>query len=131
MVPEIQAKNAIQWIEKMQKTQCKKQSCFMGNLHCGYSIIGFGAKTLGIEFFPDDVGNAEFTEAVGLHSDDGKFYTPLRYKYTFYSSLSDISTVATFRMSAVFMKKIPHLRSIFKPAVAAIMVEHFKNKSDK
>ena len=128
---EQQAANAVLWITKMQLTQVKKQSEFLGSAKTGYSILGLGCKVLEIETYPDVQSSKTFADAVGLQTEHGAFGKAQRYKGIYHKSLYHMGKEYSFGRIANFMRKANSIRAIFNPEVAELLLEIYGKKGRK
>lgn len=122
------AMNAIRWINGLSKTATKQQSAYLGSPKYGYNIFGYGCKILDLAHFPDTKYSEEFAESVGLIDHKGTFLNSAKHGVKEYLSLEAMSRVLSFRVISTFMKKVRHIRVIFKPMVAEILIKHYSKR---
>lgn len=122
------AVNAIKWIDGLSKTMTKQQSAYLGSPKFGYNIFGYGCKIFDLAHFPDEKYSKEFSDLVGLIDEKGTFLSSARYGIKEYMSLEAMTRNLSYRRIATFMKRVPHLRVIFKPMVAEILIKHYSKR---
>lgn len=128
---EQQAQNAVAWITKMQITQVKKQTEFLGSEKTGYSVLGIGCKVLGLQTFPDVTSSKDFADAVGLQTEYGAFNKAQKYKNVYHKSLYHMGKEYSFGRLSNFLRKANSIRAIFVPEVAELLLGIYGKKGRK
>lgn len=119
---------AIEWITRLSQTTTKQQSAYLGSPKFGYNIFGYGCKIFDLHHFPDEKYSVEFAELVGLIDEKGTFLSSAKYGIKEYMSLETMTRTLSYRRISTFMKRIPHIRIIFKPMVAEILIKHYSKR---
>lgn len=123
---DARAKNAIRWIEGLQKTRSKQGKGQLGDSKDGRCCLGYGCHLLEIPYNPSDGASAGFRKAVGLCSNEGD---PNKYRYLGNGDelrscvhMNDRDKFSFRQISRILQE---HANSYFVPKVAAAIKKHF------
>jgi|SRR5690606_14453919 len=124
MKTEQRIQNAIKWINELSTTTEKQGKGQLGDDIIGFCCLGLGCSILGIDYHTYHETNSEFTESVGLITDEGYIY---RSDYNYPYSLADANDQEdwSFKKISEFLKSNPE--KVFIKEVAEGIKKHYES----
>jgi len=117
------AQHAITWIDRLLVTRLKQRTRRLGNKKTGFCCLGLGCYINKIDYMSELGVNQEFTETVGLISNEGSYHKGGARQLNGRTLIVLNDNGKSFNQIAKAMKAEPE--AYFTPEVAKLITEHY------